>query len=109
MAATEVTAGAGPQLRARRRRIGEDVVKVVLAVCALISLATTVGIVIALFVPAYAFFQEISIVDFLTGTNWSPLFEPASFGVLPLIGGTLLVTGSRASSRCRSASAAPST
>ena len=92
MASADVTAGAGPQLRARRRRYGEDVVKGLLAVCALISVATTVGIVIALFVPAFEFFQEISIVDFLTGTNWSPLFEPASFGVLPLIGGTLLVT-----------------
>jgi phosphate transport system permease protein len=79
-------------LRAERRRIGEDVVKGVLAVCALISVATTVGIVVALFVPAFEFFSEISIVDFLTGTDWAPLFEPARFGVLPLIGGTLLVT-----------------
>src|SRR5688500_18857214 len=80
-------------LRARRRRVGEDVVKGVLAVCALISVATTVGIVVALFVPALEFFQEISFVDFITGSNWSPLFEPAHFGALPLIGGTLLVTG----------------
>ena len=67
-------------------------VKVVLAVCALISVATTVGIVIALFLPAIEFFQEVSIVDFLTGTEWAPLFEPAHFGVLPLVAGTLLVT-----------------
>ena len=66
--------------------------KGVLAVCALISVATTVGIVIALFVPAFEFFQEVSIVDFLTGTEWAPLFEPAHFGVLPLVAGTLLVT-----------------
>jgi phosphate transport system permease protein len=79
-------------LRGERRRIGETLVKGVLALCALVSVATTVGIVIALFVPAFEFFQEISIVDFLTGTNWSPLFEPASFGVLPLVAGTLLVT-----------------
>ena len=92
MASPGVTAGAELRLRARRRRFGEDVVKGVLAVCALISVATTVGIVIALFVPAFEFFQEISVVDFLTGTNWSPLFEPAHFGVLPLIGGSLLVT-----------------
>ncbi len=92
MASTDVTAGAGPMLRARRRRIGEDVVKGVLFVCALISVATTVGIVIALFIPAFEFFQEIPIRDFLTGTNWSPLFEPAHFGVLPLVSGTLLVT-----------------
>ena len=92
MASPGVTAGAELRLRARRRRFGEDVVKGVLAVCALISVATTVGIVIALFVPAFEFFQQISVVDFLTGTNWSPLFEPAHFGVLPLIAGSLLVT-----------------
>ena len=80
------------RLRAARRRWGEDVVKVVLALCAFVSVATTVGIVVALFVPAFEFFGEISIVDFLSGTNWSPLFEPPSFGVLPLIAGTLLVT-----------------
>jgi phosphate transport system permease protein len=92
LASADLTAGTGPQLRAKRRRYGEDVVKALLAVCALISVLTTVGIVIALFVPAFEFFQEISIVDFLTGKDWSPLFEPAHFGVLPLIGGTLLVT-----------------
>jgi phosphate transport system permease protein len=82
----------GLTLRAERRRIGEDVVKGVLAVCALISVATTVGIVVALFVPAFEFFGDISIVDFLTGKDWAPLFEPARFGVLPLVSGTLLVT-----------------
>jgi phosphate transport system permease protein len=92
LASPELTVDAGPQLRAKRRRYGEDVVKGVLAVCALISVATTVGIVIALFVPAFEFFQEVSIVDFLTGTEWAPLFEPAHFGALPLITGTLLVT-----------------
>ena len=92
MASADIAAGAGPRLRAKRRRYGEDVVKGVLAVCALISVATTVGIVIALFVPAFEFFQDISIVDFLTGANWAPLFEPAHFGVLQLVSGTLLVT-----------------
>jgi phosphate transport system permease protein len=57
-----------------------------------VSVATTVGIVVALFVPAIEFFGEVSIVDFLTGTEWAPLFEPSSFGVLPLVAGTLLVT-----------------
>ena len=80
------------RLRATRRRWGEDVVKLCLALCAFVSVATTVGIVVALFVPAIEFFSEISIADFLTGTDWAPLFEPPSFGVL-LIAGTLLVTG----------------
>jgi phosphate transport system permease protein len=85
-------ASAELSLRPARRRLGEDVVKVVLAVCALVSVATTVGIVVALFVPAFEFFQEVSIVDFLTGTNWAPLFEPPSFGVLQLVSGTVNVT-----------------
>jgi phosphate transport system permease protein len=93
LAATDVTAGVELRLHARRRRYGEDVVKVLLGICALISVATTVGIVVALFVPAFEFFGEVSIVDFFTGTEWAPLFEPARFGVLPLIGGTLVVTG----------------
>jgi phosphate transport system permease protein len=68
------------------------VVKGLLGLCALISVATTVGIIAALFIPAFEFFQDVSIVDFLTGTEWAPLFEPALFGVVPLIVGTLAVT-----------------
>jgi phosphate transport system permease protein len=89
----ELAAGARPiSLRAERRRWGEDVVKGVLALCALVSVATTVGIVVALFLPAIEFFQDISIWDYLTGQNWAPLFNPPHFGVLPLIVDTLLVT-----------------
>ncbi len=91
MATRDVAAPQPLRLRASRRRWGEDVVKVVLALCALVSVATTVGIVIALFEPAIEFFGEISIVDFLTGTEWTPLFTPSSFGVLPLVAGTMLV------------------
>jgi phosphate transport system permease protein len=68
------------------------VIKGLLALCALVSVATTVGIVIALFAPAFEFFQQVSFVDYITGTEWAPLFLQASFGVLPLITGTLLVT-----------------
>jgi len=81
-----------PALRASRRRYGEDVIKGMLALCAFVSVATTVGIVVALLLPALDFFREISVVDFLTGKDWSPLFEPAHFGVLPLVAGTLVVT-----------------
>jgi phosphate transport system permease protein len=81
-----------PALRASRRRYGEDFVKVLLALCALVSVATTVGIVVALLLPALEFFEEISVVDYLTGKEWAPLFEPARFGVLPLIAGTFVVT-----------------
>jgi phosphate transport system permease protein len=90
--ATHEAAAQPLRLRASRRRWGEDIVKGALALCALVSVATTVGIVVALFLPAIEFFEQISIVDFLTGRNWAPLFEPASFGILPLIAGTLVVT-----------------
>jgi phosphate transport system permease protein len=89
----DLTASPEPiRLRAARRRWSEDVIKGVLALCALISVATTLGIVVALFEPAIEFFREVSLVDFLTGREWAPLFEPASFGVLPLVAGTVLVT-----------------
>jgi phosphate transport system permease protein len=81
-----------PRLHTRRRRLGEDAIKALLGLCALVSVATTVGIVVALVEPALEFFGEISVVDFLTGTEWAPLFEPAHFGVVPLIVGTISVT-----------------
>jgi phosphate transport system permease protein len=85
-------AASAPRLRSGRVRYGELLVKGLLGACALISVATTVGIIAALFLPAFEFFQEVSIVDFLTGTEWAPLFEPALFGVVPLVAGTLSVT-----------------
>ena len=93
MATRDFAAGPEPaiRLRAERRRVGEDVVKGVLALCALVSVATTIGIVAALLQPAIEFFREISLVDFFTGTDWAPLFKPARFGVLPLLIGTLNV------------------
>jgi phosphate transport system permease protein len=91
--AARATAGAEPlRLSAERRRYGEDVVKGVLAVCALVSVLTTLGIIVALFQPAIEFFRDVSLLDFLTGTEWAPLFEPQHFGVVPLVTGTLLVT-----------------
>ena len=56
------------------------------------SIVTTVGIVVSLFIPAIEFFSEVSLWEFLSGRNWAPLFEPSSFGVLPLVAGTLLVS-----------------
>jgi phosphate transport system permease protein len=74
------------------RRWSEDIVRLLLALCALVSVATTVGIVLALLLPAIEFFRAISPVDYFTGTDWAPLFEPARFGVLPLVVGTISVT-----------------
>lgn len=59
---------------------------------AIISVLTTVGIVSILIFESLGFFREIPFLDFITGTTWLPLFEPAQFGVLPLIAGTFMIT-----------------
>jgi phosphate transport system permease protein len=87
-----VEVAAPTRIRRSGRRWGEDVVKGVLALCAILSIATTAAIVVSLLLPAIDFFREIPVADFLTGTTWAPLFEPASFGVIPLVAGTISVT-----------------
>jgi phosphate transport system permease protein len=63
-----------------------------LTLAAGLSVLITLGIVLALLFPALDFFREVSVVDFLTGTRWAPRFADPSFGVLPLITGTLWTT-----------------
>src|SRR5215204_556318 len=97
MEAASTAAAAGgrpeaPSLRAARRRYGEDLIKALLVLAALVSLLTTTGIVYALVKETIVFLGEVGIGDFLFGTKWTPLFEPASFGVLPLIAGTFATT-----------------
>ena len=81
-----------PILRASRRRWGEDIIKGLLMLAALISVLTTTGIVLSLIEETISFFGEVGIGDYLFGTEWAPLFEPASFGVLPLVLGTMLIS-----------------
>lgn len=81
-----------PDLKRRAgRRVGEGVIAGVLFTCALVSVLTTVGIVIVLVTESLGFFREVPIVDFLTGTQWSPLYTDQQFGILPLLNGTLLI------------------
>lgn len=63
-----------------------------LFLCALITALTTVGIILVLTVEAATFFKEVSIVDFFTDTQWTPLFSNKHFGILPLLAGTFLTT-----------------
>jgi phosphate transport system permease protein len=85
-------AGIPRRLEATSPRYGEKAILGLLAACALLSVITTTGIVIALIGPTVGFFGDVSVTDFLFGTDWAPSFEPASFGVLPLVVGTLSVT-----------------
>lgn len=81
-------------------RSGSDVggptdrfVRYLFATCAAVTVLTTVGIVLVLVVGSADFFAEISIVEFLVGTEWSPrAATDPGFGVLPLVWGTLVVT-----------------
>ena len=78
----------------RKVRTGERVIVNALFVCAVLSVAVTVGIVAVLLVDAVEFFRESSLVDFLTGTVWAPGQgggEGGQYGVLPLINGTLMI------------------
>ncbi len=63
-----------------------------LFLCALLSIGTTVGIIAVLAVETAAFLREVPITEFLFGTEWTPLFSSPSFGVLPLVAGTALVS-----------------
>ena len=73
-------------------RWGEFLIQSGLALCALISIITTAVIIIILSKEGFSFFHHVAPMDFFFGTRWVPLLEPSSFGVLPLVWGTLLVT-----------------
>ncbi|MQG29723.1 MAG: phosphate ABC transporter permease subunit PstC, partial [SAR202 cluster bacterium] len=77
--------------RRHRQHVEQAIVAWLLRVAALISILTTIGIVIILVAQSAGFFAEVSPWDFLTGTEWTPLLKPQQFGVLSLVGGTLLV------------------
>ena len=74
------------------RRIEELIIERSLLTSALITIAVTVGIILVLSIEAINFFSEVSIVDFFTDTQWTPLFTEKHFGILPLLSGTLLTS-----------------
>src|SRR5215210_3014430 len=96
MEATSLPAGPRPSLaRTRTRRsVGESAIRVLLLAAALVSVLTTTGIVVSLLGETIAFFAKVSIWDYLLGTKWTPLLsgKQQSFGVIPLITGTLYLT-----------------
>ena len=78
--------------RRLRRKLREAPILAFLFLCAFVSVVTTIGIVIVLLAEALQFFREVSIVEFLTGTEWTPLFQIKNFGVLPLLSATVMVS-----------------
>ena len=65
----------------------------VLLLCAVTSILTTAGIIGVLLFETVEFFREVSVIEFLTDTQWTPLFSDKHFGILPLVSGTVLVAG----------------
>jgi phosphate transport system permease protein len=76
--------------RRQLRHVKERIIEGLLFVAASISVATTVGIVVILLKESFVFFQQVSLWDFLTDTQWTPLFSDAHYGILPLLSGTLV-------------------
>jgi len=77
-----------PFARAARERIAHAL----LFLCGSVSILTTLGIVLVLLFETVGFFSQVSLVEFLTDTQWTPLFVDRHFGILPLVCGTFLVS-----------------
>lgn len=89
---------AEPSLSARTvsrwmRRLWEQTVHALLFLCGLSSVLTTLGIVVILGIETFSFFNEVSLINFLFDTQWTPLFEQKHFGISPLLCGTLVTSG----------------
>jgi phosphate transport system permease protein len=78
-----------PMAGARQRR--ERLIGRLLLGFSGVTILTTIGIVVVLLSEAFSFFSHVSPIRFLFGTRWTPLFQPQHFGVLPLLGGSLLI------------------
>lgn len=77
--------------RNRSRAWRERAIALFFRICGYFSILTTIGIVFILFEQAFEFFQDVSIIDFLTGTEWTAAFD-REYGVLPIVSATLLIS-----------------
>jgi phosphate transport system permease protein len=75
------------------QRIRERVIESILFLAALSSVLTTFAIAGVLIYESVPFFQQVSLTEFLTDTQWTPLFDNAHYGIMPLVAGTLVTTG----------------
>jgi phosphate transport system permease protein len=72
-----------------RRNVKERIIELILMMAALVAVATTFAIVGVLLYESLSFFKTVSVVEFFTDTQWTPLFEDAHYGIMPLVSGTL--------------------
>lgn len=76
----------------QKRELKERTIEFILFLAAFSCVATTIAIMWILISESIQFFQKVSVVEFLTSSDWSPLFEPPGYGILPLVSGTLTTT-----------------
>src|SRR5688572_27440401 len=74
------------------RSVKEKIIELIMMLCSMVTILTTLSIIIVLFRDSISFFKEVPIGDFLTDKQWTPLFTEKHFGILPLLCGTLLTT-----------------
>lgn len=77
----------------QKGELEERVVRTVLLLCAFVSVATSIAIVVVLVSQAWEFFSRVGFAPFLFDTTWTPLFAEKRFGIWPLIAGTALTSG----------------
>jgi phosphate transport system permease protein len=75
------------------QKIRERAIEFIMFLCALSSVAITMGIVWVLLYESWQFFENVSLIDFLTDTQWTVLFENPRYGIMPLVTGTLVTSG----------------
>ena len=75
----------------KKRKLVEGIIEKGLLLVAAMTVAITIMIVAILFSETFLFFKEVSIVEFFTGTQWTPTLVPKHFGILPLVTGTLMI------------------
>ena len=74
------------------RKTSERIIEGVLAFCGLATILISIGIIWVLLSESLSFFREVSVWDFFTDTQWTPLFTQKHYGILPLLAGTFLTT-----------------
>ncbi len=76
--------------RRASRHVRERVIESLLFLAAMFSVFVTIGIVYVLLVESLSFFRHVSVWDFLTDRQWTPLFDDAHYGIMVLLSGTLV-------------------
>jgi phosphate transport system permease protein len=91
-AASSASSIMGDRAAYRRRLLTERLVHAILFCCGTVSVLTSIGIIIVLAAETVGFFSKVSLFDFFTDLEWTPLFADKHFGILPLVSGTVLVS-----------------